>query len=383
MAQTEYLFEADIIGTNLMGGVPCPPPHILANVLSQGANVFKIVTTWYPKSEGRTIMCVYVDNEIDQMGPQQAFDGSLFQFQKVTRNVCSSPTSITENVNVDSKEESKQSQIEFNIHTLKSSVGETSNTIKILKGEFSKLESKISSKTNKLKKLEEQIEYLEKKNKNLYEENENLIISNKKLKKSNEDRRKQKKILKSENLALEKENQKLRDKNNNIDCSINKMIKEKEKYNFSKKSMDKELKQLENQIENKLIQYNKLENQSESISEKVVKMNDKSNKIKEEIKKENEKLGLVIKYIEGRESLGKSLSQAITMQQKELEDLKKEVKITRKSVSTFDLIKETAIYNLEECHYLTGFKGKNIVETVVNIRKFIQELAKIFGKDFC
>ena len=94
MAQTE--FRADIIGTNLMGGVPCSPLQIIANVLRHGANVLKIVNTWYPGAEGRTIMCVYVDNEIDQMGPQQAFDGSLFQFQKVTREMCSSPTSITE-----------------------------------------------------------------------------------------------------------------------------------------------------------------------------------------------------------------------------------------------------------------------------------------------
>ena len=47
-----------------------------------------------------------------------------------------------------------------------------------------------------------------------------------------------------------------------------------------------------------------------------------------------------------------------------------------------DLIKQTAIDNLEHCQYLTGFRGKNIVATVLNICQFFENLAKNFGKDF-
>jgi hypothetical protein len=391
MAQTE--FRADIIGTNGMGGVPCPPPHILANALSQGANVSKIVTTWYPGAGGRTIMCVYVDNEIDQMGPQQAFDGSLFQFQKVTR--ASSPTSIEECVeDIDSKEgiESKQSKIEFD--TLKYSVGETGNTIKILKEEYFKLEGKISSRTNKFKKLEKQTESLEERNKVLKEQNKKLEEENKtlksnniKLNKSNSERKEQKKTLKSGNLSFEKENKRLikdidgkRNQKEKLDQIISKMNKEKKGWASSKKSMDKELEQINSQIEDKLIYFNKLENKNEAISKKITDLNGKLDKLKKEIKKQNQKLGKLLKYIEDRESLGKSLCQAIEMQQN---DLKKEAKNnSTKSFTTMDLIKQTAIDNLENCHYLTGFRGRNIVGTVINICQFIKNLTTNFGKDF-
>jgi hypothetical protein len=379
---TEAIYEADILCTNNFEGIPCSFPYIFNMVRRQGGTLNKIIATWFPNFEGfdgRTVLHLHVNNEIDQLEPRLepiiARDRSLFQFQKIR-----TPKKNYEMI------DSKENDMEFN--TLKSSVEETGNTIKRLKAESCKLQGNVSSNKTKLSKLEKQNQSLEEMNKVLKEQNEILKSNNTKLNKSNSERKEQKKILKAENLSLEKKNNRLNKENEQLSQSNLNMNKEKKRWSTSKKSIKKELKEVNNKIEDKLIYLSKLKNDSDEL-------NKNCNKVNEEIKKENKKLTNLSKYIEDRESLGKSLCHATEIQQNDLEKLKKEKDKVKKetqliknsfandkSVSPMDLINQAAIDNLTNCPYLTGLRGKNIVATVINICQFIKNLTTNCGKKF-
>ena len=90
-------FTASIIGTNSMGGIPCKPFLIIANAAQKGAIVTELTITWKPHRGGITNIFVKVDKDI-KFPLQETFVGSMFQFQRVARSKCSSPVSITEQI---------------------------------------------------------------------------------------------------------------------------------------------------------------------------------------------------------------------------------------------------------------------------------------------
>ena len=77
-------FSAFLMGTNHMGGIPCSPPTIIANAKNSGVDISEMTIIWTP-NEDTTTMKIKVDSDNNKLDlfPHTAFDGSIFQFQRV------------------------------------------------------------------------------------------------------------------------------------------------------------------------------------------------------------------------------------------------------------------------------------------------------------